>query len=199
LLPVKHLIRLHWPDKFSLGTCGHLNGRMFHPSKWRGKVGHPIPTDASGSPTRWLIVFDRRAATWWASLVALGRHKHARCFGYIHACDAWLFYDCQFFHTTIQVARGEEAKRLIAEWTADADVLAMNAGTSGRFWPGLFRPMLCTTAVARLLGLPCRALRPDAFRRQCLRHGATIVQIARVRHGATDHYDQRSGTRKEVL
>ena len=164
-------------------------------------MGRPISTDAAGSPTRWLIVFDLTAATWWASLIALGRYKHARTFGHVHACDVWLFYDCQFFHTTIQIARGEEARRLIAEWTADADVLAIDARLNvGRWasgwWP---MPLICTTAVARLIGLPCCALRPDAFRRQCLRHGATIVQIARVRHGATDHYDQRPGTRKAVL
>jgi hypothetical protein len=85
-------------------------------------MGQPIPTDTSGSPTRWLIVFDRRAATWWASLVACGRRKHARCFGYVPACEAWVFFDCQFVHTSIQVARGEGARRLIAEWTDGAEV-----------------------------------------------------------------------------
>ena len=143
-------------------------------------MGQPIPINTTSSPTRWLIVFDRRAATWWADLVALGRRKHVRAFRHVFE-DVWLFYDVQFRGTVIHVVRYEQARQLVAEWTADADVLSIAAQPSGHWFP---RPLLCTVAVARLLGLPC-ALRPDALYRECLRHGATIVQVA---HGAGHNY-----------
>jgi hypothetical protein len=157
-------------------------------------MGRPLPTDAIGSPTRWLIVFDRKAASWWADLVALGRYKHVRAFGYVHDLDAYVFYDVQFAGTTLQLARGDGARRLMVEWTANADVLAMDAIhpiTPRVIRP--FRPLICTTAVAHLLGLGPSSrwclpgallLRPDAFYRACLRYGATPVGGA---HGEPVH------------
>jgi hypothetical protein len=142
-------------------------------------MGQPIPTDASGSPTRWLVVFDRRAATWWADLVAFGVRKHARCFRQVSG-DVWLFYDVQFSGTFIHVVRHEEARRLVAEWIADADVLQIQVADPVRKLQLPLMPHICTVAVARLLGLPSRALRPDAFFRALLQHGATIIQIAGV-------------------
>jgi hypothetical protein len=145
-------------------------------------MGRPLATDIIGSPTRWLIVFDRKAASWWASLIALGRYKHVRAFGYVHDADAYIFYDVQFSGTRLQLARGDGARALMLEWTADADVLAIDqreklqinqAGDFGRF-SAIIRPLLCTTAIAHLVGLP-GALRPDAFFRQCLSYGATPV------------------------
>jgi len=155
-------------------------------------MGQPIPTNAAGSPTRWLVVFDRRAATWWADLVAFGRRKHVRCFRWVKECDCALFFDCQFSGTFIHVLCEDEAIQLMGEWMADADVLQIEVAPS-HSGPRRQRllapsPLLCTTSVARLLGLPC-ALRPDALYRQCLRHGATIVQVA---HGADNIDHQRS-------
>jgi hypothetical protein len=93
-----------------------------------------------------------------------------------------VFYDVQFAGTFVHVARGEQALRLAAEWTGDdADVLAIDARTPSRWFP---LPLICTCAVARLIGLPSRVLRPDAFYRECLKYGATIVHESReARHG----------------
>jgi hypothetical protein len=141
-------------------------------------MGQPIPTDAT-APIRWLVSFDRRAASWWADLIALGARKHVRCFRHVPECDCWLFYDCQFLGTLIHVARSEEARRLVMEWTTDADVLAidMPAEPVRRLQFPLL-PMICTVATSRLIGLPSRALRPDALFQALLRRGATIVQAA---------------------
>jgi hypothetical protein len=162
-------------------------------------MGRTLQTDVIGAPTRWLVVFDREASSWWASLVALGHYKHARAIGYVHDADAWLFYDVQFAGTILQLARGDAARRLMAEWAAGADVLAYpticltidgHSKPKKLFWCPLtfLRPLLCTTAVAHLLGLP-GALRPDALYRQCLRHGA--VPVGDARHGPVHSLDQR--------
>jgi hypothetical protein len=135
-------------------------------------MGQPLLIDACGSPFRWMVVFDRAAASRWASLVAMGRYKHARCFGFVASCDCWVFVDCQFAGMAVQVARGEGVRRLIAEWTSDADVLAIDARPPGPWFP---LPMVCTVAVARVVGLPVRALRPDGFFRLCLKHGASVI------------------------
>jgi hypothetical protein len=131
-------------------------------------MGQPIPIDACGSPSRWMIVFDHAAASRWASLIACGVRKHARAFGYVASCDCWVFVDCQFAGMVVQIARGEGVRRLISEWTACADVLAIDARAPG---PWLPLPMVCTVAVARVVGLPVRALRPDGLYHVCLRHG----------------------------
>lgn len=152
-------------------------------------MGRPLPTDIIGSPTRWLVVFDRSASSWWTSLIALGHYKHVRAFGYIFDADAYLFYDVQLGGTRLHLARGDGARALMMEWTADADVLVIEArkARNSNFRP--FRPLVCTTAVAHLLGLR-GALRPDAFYRQCLRHGATSVGGS---HGPVHSHDQRPG------
>jgi hypothetical protein len=150
-------------------------------------MGRPLPLDVIGAPTRWLVVFDREASSWWASLVAFGYYKHVRAIGHVYDLDAWLFYDVQFGGTILQIARGDGARRLMAEWAAGADVLAYpticltidgHSKPKKLFWCPLtfFRPLLCTTAVAHLLGLPgALLLRPDALYRACIKNGATRV------------------------
>jgi hypothetical protein len=136
-------------------------------------MGRPLESDIAGAPARWLLVFDREAATWWMSLLALGRYKHVRAIGYVYDADAYLFYDVQLAGTTLQLARGKAARQLISEWIAHADVLAIEPG-SARHRQGVLRPLLCTTSIAHLVGLP-GALRPDALFRQALRNGAEWV------------------------
>jgi hypothetical protein len=155
-------------------------------------MGRPLARDLISAPTRWLIAFDRVAASWWSNLIACGHYKHVRALGYIYDLDAFVFYDVQLRGTSIQVARGKGAQVLMAEWAADADVLAIDAGCAfgQKFGFGCFRPLICTTAVAHLLGLP-GALRPDALYRQCLAHGAYPVGDAR--HGPVHSLDQRPG------
>jgi hypothetical protein len=159
-------------------------------------MGHPLETDVISAPTRWILVFDREAASWWTSFIAFGRYKHVRAFGFVHDADSYVFYDVQFTKTTIQIARGAGARALMLDWTVNADVLRYDgrfsaekpggkAGKTPAFWGrffrpfGPFRPLLCTTAIAHLIGLPGGALRPDALYRQCLRNGAVAI------HGLT--------------
>ena len=148
-------------------------------------MGHPIATDVIGTPTRWMLVFNRQAISWWTNFIAFGRYKHVRAFGYVHAADAYVFYDVQFSGTVIQIARGDGARALMLEWTANADVLRWDAGTNAGKTPAFlrqfFRPLICTTAIAHLIGLPgaLLTLRPDALYRACIESGAVAI------HGLT--------------
>jgi hypothetical protein len=122
-----------------------------------------------------MIVFNRTAESWWSSLVAMGRYKHVRAFGYVAELETYVFYDVQFGYTSIEIARGACARQMIAAWCGDADVLAIDR-VSNR--PAYLGPMLCTTAIARLIGLSGRALRPDALWRECIKNGAIPVGYA---------------------
>ena len=145
-------------------------------------MGHPISTDVIGAPTRWMLVFNRQAISWWTNFIAFGRYKHVRAFGYVHDADAYVFYDVQFSGTIIQIARGDGARALMLEWTANADVLRWDIGTFGTLSRRVpFVPFLCTTAIAHLIGLPgaLLTLRPDALYRACIESGAVAI------HGLT--------------
>jgi hypothetical protein len=150
-------------------------------------MGRPLDTDVTGAPTRWLVAFDRVAASWWSSLIACGHYKHVRAVGYVYDLDAYVFYDVQLAGTRIQLARGAGATALMLEWAENADVLAIEpVSNRGRYLR--LRPLLCTTAIAHLIGLP-GALRPDALYRQLLANGAICVGAG---HGAVHRLDQRS-------
>jgi hypothetical protein len=99
------------------------------------------------------------------------------CFHFRKLC----FQAPQFCGTFINVVGHEEARRLVMEWTAKSDVLAYDVPADPlRKLQLPLLPMICTVATARLIGLPSRSLRPDAFFRACLQQGATIIQIAGV-------------------
>lgn len=144
-------------------------------------MGRLLPTDSIGAPTRWLLVFNHKAETWWSRLAACGRLKHVRAFGYVADADAYVFFDPQFEGMSIQIARGDGARRLMVEWCQDADVLAIDARPSFLIFR-FFMPLLCTTAIAHLIGLPVSALRPSALYRKCLQNGATVVNGQTSRH-----------------
>ena len=134
-----------------------------------------------------MLVFNRQAISWWTNFIAFGHYKHVRAFGYVHDADAYVFYDVQFSGTIIQIARGDGARALMLEWTANADVLRYDGRFSAAFpqpfrsFSALFRPFICTTAIAHLIGLPgaLLTLRPDALYRACIESGAVAI------HGLT--------------
>lgn len=145
-------------------------------------MGQPLSTDSIGAPTRWLLVFNHKAETWWSRLAACGRLKHVRAFGYVAGSDAYVFFDPQFEGMSIQIARGDGARRLMVEWCQEADVLRWDRRATPGHRFRCWMPLLCTTAIAHLIGLPFTALRPDALYRKCLQNGATVVNGQTSRH-----------------
>jgi hypothetical protein len=131
------------------------------------------PTDGAGSPRRWWRIFRRRAKLRWINWLVPGRYKHVAVFGYVAECDTWIFFDAWLGGTNVQLARGDSARAMMLVWTRDADVLRMDAIPPARRRV-LDMRMLCTTAIAHLVGVP-GALLPVILYRQCLAHGAVLI------------------------
>lgn len=127
-------------------------------------------TNGAGAPPRWLVVFTTKSDRWWIRWIP-GRFKHVRAFGYCHETDCYVFFD-PALRTCIFTARGAGAHLLMMEWVENASVLIMPPGVHESI---RWMPFFCTSAIASLLGLPARALRPDALYRQCLANGAKIL------------------------
>lgn len=145
---------------------------MDSPAVYLGAAFRPQSTDGAGVPHRWMLIFRPRAKHAWINWLVPGRFKHVCAFGYVHETDCFVFFDAWLGGTSIQLARGASARALIAQWTRDATVLRMDALPTAK---GAWSPrMLCTTAVAHLVGVP-GALLPSMLYRQCLAQGAVIA------------------------
>lgn len=138
-------------------------------------------------PEIWTLVFNREAATWWASWLAMGRYKHVRAYAYVPFLHVWVFFDPHIGGTDIVIAAdGEPANRMIGSWIVNADLVRMRRQDPDESvlsfrWPGVWceeRPRyafpllgFCVPAIKRLIGLRYVALRPDALYRLCMRNG----------------------------
>lgn len=125
------------------------------------------------APRAWTLVFDRGAASWWTSLIALGRHKHVRAYAYVPFLHVWVFFDPAFAGTTITIAANSEAERMIGSWVVNADLVAVTVSRETRGLPVLG---FCVPAIKRLLGIRSRALRPSALYRHVMVHGGKPLE-----------------------
>lgn len=133
----------------------------------------PARLEGYGEPRRWILAFARNSDTWWVRLLAFGRYKHVCAFGYVGEADTWVFYDVRLFKTHVIVARGAAAKRAMAVFAEDADLI----GVEARAARGVRLPLgfWCVPAIKHLIGLRSGALRPDRLYADCLRIGAEII------------------------
>lgn len=123
-------------------------------------------------PPFWCVVFNVEGASGWASWVP-GRFKHVRAYGFIPKTRLWLFYDVSFSGTKLMaIPDGPDAKAAIWSFIGPpgksciiglAKLPQRKRGFPWSNW--------CTSALRHLLNLPGRALRPDAFYRDCLDNG----------------------------
>lgn len=130
----------------------------------------------------WLVCFHRRAATAWINRIP-GRYKHVSVIGYFPAARSWVLYDPALVGTTIAVfADTETGMRGMGEWIDDCLVVKVprvqaRVARVGRlgFW--------CVPATRHLVGVAGRALFPDGFLSDCLRHGGEIAATEMAEHG----------------
>ena len=127
-------------------------------------------------PRAWTLVFARDSASWWLSLIALGRHKHVRAYAYVPFLHVWIFFDPAFSGTSIVLASNSEAEWLIGSWAINADLVSV------------IKPPLrdcdlppavlgfCVPQIKRLLGIRSRALRPSALYRHVMAHGGKPLE-----------------------
>lgn len=131
--------------------------------------------DIAVEPQSWVVVFNRTPRSWLLSLLAFGTYKHVSAYAYLPDLRMWLFYDIHLHRTEIVIARdGEKALMLIAQRTADADLIRIPAQHDGRtrfrlgFW--------CVPGIKHLLGLRSGALRPDRLWRDCIAAGGVPAE-----------------------
>lgn len=140
-----------------------------------------IPGPLIVQPEIWTLVFDRKASTWWASWLAFGRYKHVRAYAYVPFLHVWVFFDPHLSGTEIIIAAdGAPAQALMQTWIVSADLIRVRRAACRR------RPAMlgfCVPAIKRLLGLNCRALRPDSLWRHCLANGGEPFEAA---HGCPE-------------
>lgn len=133
-------------------------------------------------PTRWTIVFHRRAENRFFSAIAMGHFKHVSAFAFVPDLNIWIVYDVSFrrtHFTLLSDANGGATPYLAAIMNGNC-LVSMTARDGG--FP-LFRfGLYCTTAIKHLLGLRGGALRPDALFRLCVREGGTVSDDASQDH-----------------
>ncbi len=130
---------------------------------------------ADCEPDEWFIVFHRDSDRWWVRWLAAGRYKHVSAFGFNSNTQTWTFFSFLTGRLRIVTVTDRQANRLLAVYSREGCVVRMPAPAKDDH---TFRPKLlftCVSAMAHLVGLPGCALRPDAFLRQCLRNGGSVL------------------------
>lgn len=125
----------------------------------------------SGFPSAWYVCFlgaERRH--WWDILSPPGFY-HVLAFAYAAHAERWLIYDVGQNRTLIRALTTEAFDRWISSLSPERTIVLFEGGDLPArpyhrvgFW--------CATAVAHLIGLRSRALRPAALYRDLLAQGA---------------------------
>lgn len=122
-------------------------------------------------PQEWFVVFKRRSRGRITNMIP-GRFKHVLAFAFMPAVRAWLFVEFAWQGgTAVAIVPNDIADRYLSRASHNAVVVKVRAGRAGMPRWGLW----CVPAIAHVTGIRSCALRPDAFFRDCLRHGGEIV------------------------
>ncbi len=141
-------------------------------------------------PTHWVLAFSPVATNRWLGMLAWGRFKHVRAYGYVPFLHVWVFVDATVAGLeVILAAKGPAANRMIASWSEGCDLVVMprqvhanrSLLTAASGW--------CVPVVKRLIGLRSGALRPDALLADCLAaHGKHVFATRCTNHRCATHH-----------
>jgi hypothetical protein len=129
--------------------------------------------EVSGVPGAWFVAFYGKGYRqhWWDWILPMDR-QHVMAFGYSAHAERWLVYDVTAGQTFIRALTKEAFVSWLRILPAHRKILLVESGVFEApprwrfgFW--------CVPAVAHLIGVRSRALRPAAFYRDLLRLGAT--------------------------
>jgi hypothetical protein len=124
-------------------------------------------------PTRWTVVFHRKAENRFFSAIAMGRFKHVSALAWVPEVAQWWVYDVGFRRTRLRVLEdGVMAQAAIAAIIKGNATVTVDVRDDHLPWMRL--GMFCTTAVAHLVGVRCAALRPDALYRKLIASGGIL-------------------------
>lgn len=125
----------------------------------------------SGFPSAWYVAFHGTVASrWWDHLSPPGFY-HVVAFAYAAHAERWVIYDVARDRTLIRTLTTDAFTRWMAGLPNERTIVLYEGGdlparpfSRMGFW--------CTTAVAHLVGVRSRALRPHALYRDLLAQGA---------------------------
>jgi hypothetical protein len=124
-------------------------------------------------PSRWTVVFHRKAENRFFSAIALGQFKHVSALAWIPELGQWWIYDVGFRRTRMRILEdGKTAQAAIAAILEGTSTVTIDVRDDQLPWMRL--GMFCTTAVSHLIGVRCAALRPDALYRKLKASGGIV-------------------------
>lgn len=122
-------------------------------------------------PVEWYVAFyDGERPHWWWSLCRPG-FRHVAAFGYCPDQAVWLVYDVTLRRTLIHAMSPSQMDAWVAALPEDRTIVAF-APTAEPPAPAFRAGFWCSPAVAHLVAVPSRALRPEALYRDLIAHGA---------------------------
>lgn len=130
-------------------------------------------------PEVWHVVFWGASDSAWVNRLVPGRFKHVSAFGRVGACGVWIFVNPTFARLQLAlVPEGKLAAAAMSEWLIEGnEAVSVPAKRDGG---AALRPLFsCVSAIAHITGVRSCALRPDAFRRDCLANGGEPVGARR--------------------
>lgn len=122
-------------------------------------------------PGEWFVAFFGIERMGWWDLLTRPGFRHVMAFGYSSHAERWLVYDVTRDRTFVRAYRPETFDLWLGALPDEATVLRVPAARAApmRVQRALF---ICTTSIKHLLGLPSRALRPQALYRDLVASGA---------------------------
>lgn len=124
-----------------------------------------------GMPPEWYVAFWEGAEKhWWWPICRPG-FRHVAAFGYSAEHRVWLVYDVTLRRTLIQVLDSNQMDAWVTALPDNNCIVAFQPAAEPD--PPLNRlGFWCTTAIAHLVGVRSRALRPEALYRDLIAQGA---------------------------
>lgn len=123
----------------------------------------------SGLIGEWYAAFfDPPERHWWSRFLRPG-FRHVAAFGYCPEMAAWVVYDVTLRRTWLQLLTSDQMDAWVAALPTHRTIVRLRARNDSAparlgFW--------CAPAVAHLLGVASRALRPEALHRDLVALGA---------------------------
>lgn len=148
-------------------------------------------------PKRWFIVFHEVTSRPWLRWLACGRFKHVSCFGWVDSAQRWVFFDPALERTWLRLVPDDVASEEpahvfdikagyyggdLGHYANLGQVVALDIQLDNVMRPNIGIGWGCVRDVARVVGIRTRAIRPDAFFRECLKRGGTVVAGRGMRH-----------------
>jgi hypothetical protein len=119
----------------------------------------------------WYVAFYNDARRHWWSWMCRDGFRHVAAFAYDAEAAVWLVYDVTLSRTVIRALSSSQMDAWVDALPANHRIVRFEAAAQPRP-PGLRVGFWCAPAVAHVVGVASRALRPEALYRDLLAQGA---------------------------